>query len=155
MEVTQRVLLVKLTMSNYNFFLLALMCFLFVGCGESQHATHKVEGRIEFKEGGAPKFGSIEFFHPEKKINARGKIQSDGTFTVGTYKDGDGAIEGDHQITVNQIVTSHLAANAKVEIQHDHGKTASPKYRDYRTSDLKCVIKKGTNQVVLKISAEK
>lgn len=142
----------KILPLKFQLYALTFVGLFLIGCGDSQLATHKVEGKIQFAGGGVPRFGSVEFYHPEKKINARGKIESDGTFTVSTYEDGDGAIEGDHQITVNQIVTNHLAASAKIEIQHDHGKTAAAKYRDYRTSGLKCTIVKGTNKVELKIS---
>lgn len=134
---------------------IALFSLLLIGCGSGNLATHPVEGKVEFKGGGHPKFGTIEFYCEQKKLNARGKINDDGTFTVGTYGDGDGAVEGEHQVVINQIVTNHLSASAKVEIDHDHGKTAAPKYRDYKTSGLKCTIKPGTNTVEFKIESGK
>lgn len=119
------------------------------GCSSDQLPTYPVEGTIRFKDGSFPKFGDIEFYSAAHQINARGKINRDGSFTVGTYEQDDGAVEGKHQITVLQISGNHLTADYNDEIKHDHGALVHTAYFDYRTSDLECNIKQETNRVEL------
>ncbi len=94
-------------------------------------------------------FGDIEFYNAEHQINARGKINRDGTFTVGTYKDNDGAVEGEHKIVIIQNTGSVLEDQFKVKINHNHGGLVDRAYIDYRTSGLSCTVKPGINQFEL------
>ena len=96
-------------------------------------------------------FGDIEFYNAEHKINARGKIGRDGTFTVGTYTEDDGAVEGHHQIVIQQMTGSYQTAKLADKIVHDHGELLDRAFFDYRTSDLECTISRGTNQVELTV----
>ncbi len=119
------------------------------GCNSDQLPTYPVEGTIRFKDGSFPKFGDIEFYSSTHRINARGKINRDGSFTVGTYESNDGAVEGTHEIIVLQVSGTHLTARYHDDIKHDHGALVNKSYFDYRTSGLKCDIKQRTNQVEL------
>lgn len=119
------------------------------GCSSDQLPTYPVEGTIRFKDGSFPKFGDIEFYSATHRINARGKINRDGSFTVGTYDPDDGAVEGKHKITVLQISGNHLTAEYNDDIKHDHGALVHTAYFDYRTSDLEYNIKRETNRVEL------
>lgn len=57
-----------------------------------------VSGKVTYN--GQPlKFGSVTF-QPQKGQPARGEIQSDGTFTLSTFKPGDGAVVGPHKVRV-------------------------------------------------------
>ena len=122
------------------------------GCGSDQLPTYPVEGTIRFKDGSFPKFGDIEFYSATHRINARGKINRDGSFTVGTFDPNDGAVEGQHEIIVQQISGTYLTAKYNDEIKHDHGALVNKSYFDYRTSKLKCDINQETNQVELIVS---
>lgn len=115
------------------------------GCGDGRLETYPVQGQFKFQDGSVPKFGDVEFYNEQHRLNARGKIGRDGTFTVGTFKEGDGAVAGKHQIVVMQHITSPLTARALTdgEVQHDHGKLLNQAYYDYRTSDLKCEVVPG------------
>ncbi len=119
------------------------------GCDSGQLPTYPVEGTIRFKDGSFPKFGDIEFYNDAQQINARGKINRDGSFTVGTYEQGDGAVQGKHKIIVLQISGTHLTAKYSDDIKHDHGALVNKAYFDYRTSDLEWDIQPETNQVEL------
>jgi hypothetical protein len=110
------------------------------GCANNEFRTYPVSGHLEFEDGTAPKFGTIEFFNADRKINARGKIDRDGSFTVGTYQADDGAVEGQHKVIISQPTRDPLTAQIKVEIEHDHGTLVHPDYYDYRTSKLNCQV---------------
>ena len=124
-------------------------CLLLSGCGDGRPATHKVLGTVEFSDGSAPKFGDVEFYSPQLKINARGKIKRDGTFTVSTFEEGDGAVAGPQQVVIMQQAGSYMLAKTKTLIEHDHGSLIDRKHFDYRTSGLSCEITPGDNQIRL------
>lgn len=96
-------------------------------------------------------FGDIEFYCDEHKINARGKIDRDGSFTVGTYSENDGAVAGNHQIVIIQTTGNHLTQEFNDQIKHDHGELVDLNYFDYRTSGLECDIGPQPNRIELTI----
>jgi hypothetical protein len=117
------------------------------GCGNGNLPTYPIVGSVEFEDGTIPKFGNIEFYSPEFKINARGSIARDGSFTVSTYSDDDGAVAGKHQVVIMQQVGSYLLAKSDSKIKHDHGSLIHPSHFDYRTSGLSCEITPGENAI--------
>ena len=121
------------------------------GCGNGQFKTFPISGSVAFEDGdGYPKFGDIEFYNEANKINARGKLNRDGTFTVGTYEDADGAVEGTHQVIIIQRTRNHLTAQLEQEITHNHGDLIDLKYYDYRGSDLVAKVEASeTNNIKL------
>ena len=143
--------------------IIASLCFL-VGCGSNGVTTHPILGQLEFADGTKPNFGTVEFYNREHKLNARGKIAEDGTFTVGTYEPGDGAVTGTHSVVIIQLTSNHLAAKKEIivkvdenasGIDHDHDHDGEHeaelrlhrKYFDYRTSGLNIEVKPGQNQI--------
>lgn len=119
------------------------------GCGSGELATHPVEGTVRFEDGTWPMFGDVEFFSVEHKLNARGKINRDGSFTVSTYGEDDGAVAGLHQVMVMQLSGGYLTEKLNDRIKHDHGELIAPSFFDYRTSGLECTILPGNNKVEL------
>ncbi|MEL7496014.1 MAG: hypothetical protein AAFN77_00285 [Planctomycetota bacterium] len=104
--------------------------------------TYEVAGVVEFEDGTRPEFGNIEFYSAQFKINARGKIQEDGTFTLSTYSENDGAVVGFHEVVIMQQVGNYLLAKSGGNrIRHDHGSLIDSSYFDYQTSSLSCEIK--------------
>jgi hypothetical protein len=133
---------------------LSALCLFVVsltGCHSDQLPTHAVDGIVRFDDGSSPMFGDIEFYNAQHKLNARGIINRDGTFTVGTYQDGDGAVEGLHQVVIIQLTGNYLTAKLNDRIKHDHGELVDPKAFDYRTSDLDCTVAPGTNRIELEV----
>ena len=47
---------------------------------------------------------TIELKSRQHDIHARGKLNLDGTFTLTTYEEGDGAVEGKHDCVIVQFV---------------------------------------------------
>jgi hypothetical protein len=78
------------------------------GCGgSSKPATVPATGKVTFKKT-KPAAGAMVVFHPvspdmEKLIGGKPtarKVNDDGTFTLTTYEDGDGAPEGEYGVTI-------------------------------------------------------
>jgi hypothetical protein len=109
----------------------------FLGCGSSAAqgaATLPVKGKVLFK--GKPVTKGRVMFEPEGAgKDAFGDIQPDGSFVSTTYKKDDGAVVGNHRVSISTGDKSIPAkyeslGSSKVEIEVSEGKT------DY-TIDLK------------------
>lgn len=106
------------------------------GCGPSHPPTYPVEGKVVFENGEACQLGTIEFRSLDQLVSARGKIEKDGSFKLSTWEPNDGAVEGKHQVIVQQlIITEDLSFAA-----HGHGPRVNPRYGDYATSGLEVVV---------------
>lgn len=84
--------------------LVTAFCFL-CGCGGSPYEVAPVHGVVKLNDTVLPQGGIM--FSPVAKgesINpgkaAVGTIQSDGTYTLTTFRDQDGAIVGEHWVTI-------------------------------------------------------
>lgn len=75
----------------------ALLC---TGCTDESHRleTASVAGIVMLD--GAPVTEGVVIFTPARGKMARGAINKDGTFSLSTYNDDDGAIVGTHQVAV-------------------------------------------------------
>ena len=119
---------------------------IFCGCGSEYPARYPVSGVIKFRDGSPVKTGTIETSVPGSPWTATGTISRDGTFSLTTVKPNDGAIAGEHQVIVRQLIVTYLP----VQGHHDHGKLVDPKFADYKTSKLTLTVNKaGNNQVEL------
>ena len=142
-------------------FSLALVSIVaFAGCSPSTPATYPVYGKVVLEDGNPIQFGTVEFRlrdllkQYKERIVARGKIEQDGSFRLSTFEPNDGAVPGDYEVIVNQLIISRdLSFEA-----HGHGPRVSPRYGDYALSGLSAKIEaikdpqdKSTNQVVLKL----
>ncbi len=149
------VFLIQLIQSMGMMLLLNCSFLMLVGCNESRVPTYPVQGQLRFDDGSVPMFGEIEFYNEHHQINARGSIKRDGSFSVGTYQPGDGAVAGTHKITIQQILVSPLTSSRLQEIDHHHGKLISRQYNNYQHSDLSCEIVPGReNRLELEILRE-
>jgi hypothetical protein len=70
------------------------------GCNGDRVATYATSGKVVFEDGRPLGGGSVIFQSDEHPLTARGMIQEDGTFELGTYETGDGAVAGKHQVAV-------------------------------------------------------
>ena len=135
---------------------LAVCCLVAAGCGSDGLETAEVTGTVSLD--GEPLSHGTVTFTPEKGRAATGAIQSDGTFTLSTYKNGDGAVVGEHKIAVT--CAEKIGDDQQGEPQSlDAGmfartRTLIPaKYTDYSTSGLTFDVKDGEeNEVTLELS---
>ena len=75
------------------------------GCGARRVPCHPVKGQVTFRD--RPAAGALVIFHPvdgsaPPAIPAKpsGRVGDDGSFTLSTYGEGDGAPAGQYRITV-------------------------------------------------------
>ena len=118
------------------------------GCGRPAHQldTAAVRGTVTLD--GQPLPGGYVYVTPSKGRAAKGKIQSDGTFVLGTYQKADGVQVGAHPVTVAPVPSDELGPmEAAVSIPE--------KYQKARTSGLTIeVIPGDENEVALRLLSE-
>ena len=83
------------------------------------------------------------FQSQKHKNSANGIVQPDGSFTVGTLKDGDGAMLGTQRIAITPPI-----AEPEKPIPP---KIIDKKYGDFETSKLEVEIKAEQNKITLKV----
>ncbi len=118
-----------------------------LGCDSTRQATFPVVGTVHLADGRVVEQGMVEFRLDlgEQRIIARGKIQPDGTFALSTFRPSDGALPGQHQVIVQQLIVAEGFA-----ADHQHGPRIAARYADYATSGLQAVVEAiGSNRVDL------
>jgi hypothetical protein len=119
------------------------------GCGQdskfgSVHGVVRLDGTPLTK-------GTVRFV-PDAGRAAVGEIQSDGTFTLGTYHESDGAFIGTHRVAIIAYETATLATPgssrpADVTAVNPNVKPLVPeRYMAIGTSKLTFEVKPGANQ---------
>lgn len=127
-----------------------MVCFavaiLAAGCsGPSQLETAPVKGTVTYK--GKPlTFGNVSF-RPAAGSPSTGRIQADGTFTLSTYDEGDGAIIGLNQVSIS---ATERDAGKEGEVDPNTELTVSKslipeKYTSFATSELTAEVKGGAD----------
>lgn len=104
---------------------------LSIGCNRNP-PTYPVKGRVHFPSGSPVRMGTIEAKSRDLAINARGVINSDGTFELSTFTPGDGAVAGWHDCVVVQLVMHAEELNAKISTFG----VVDPKHNSYGSSGL-------------------
>lgn len=120
------------------------------GCGPKGLPVAPVEGKVLY-QGKPLEFGSV-IFQPKAGPPARGTIRPDGTFRLTTYREGDGAILGSHQVRVvcNENMRPGFAPDPNQETPT--GKPLIPaKYSAY-DSPLKAEVKQKNEPFVFELT---
>jgi hypothetical protein len=113
------------------------------GCGSR---TYPVEGRVVFRDGKEATElagGFVTFEAEESQVSAQGEIQPDGTFRMGTFKPGDGAVPGRHKV----LVMPRPADNP----DRPPPPVLHPRYQRLETSGLEVTVEPKKNQVTLTV----
>lgn len=93
---------------------LAVFCAVLLGCKKSdQLDTSPVHGTIKID--GKPLTRGTITFVPERGRLAIGKIQPDGSYSLSTYVNGDGAVIGKHRVKVSAMETKHVMSRESEE----------------------------------------
>ena len=113
------------------------------GCGSKQ----PVRGKLVF-DSGEPVSQldgfDVTFTSEKLGVSARGTIQSDGTFQLGTDKDKDGAPPGEYIVTLTQ-------PHREPDRPFRGDRVVDLSYEDPRTSDLRAEVTSGKNYFVFKL----
>lgn len=124
---------------------LSFCAVLATGCGDGRRATYPVTGTVKFADGTPLAGGTVEFESSDptaEHLNARGEIQADGAFRLSTYVEGDGAIEGEHRVSVHPPQppdSGNMSGPPPKPILHF-------RYRDFNTSGLTFTVKPDKNE---------
>jgi len=127
------------------------------GCGPSRPEVAKVKGKVTFQ--GKPVTSGQVIFWPETGRSARGKINPDGTYILTTFDSEDGAVLGNHIVTIEAIkVFDNEPKPTSLEEEIRMGREGKlgtgqatvqhlipPKYSNRETSGLKAEVKSGEN----------
>ena len=78
-----------------------ICCLLALGCRDSGRIpTYPTTGQVVYEDGTPLGGGAVIFYSVEHQLGARSAITSDGTFSLGTYAQDDGAVAGTHQVAL-------------------------------------------------------
>jgi hypothetical protein len=112
-----------------------------LGCSDGLPERVPVSGRVVID--GQPLTSGTIRFKPTQGRVATGVIQSDGSFTMSTFEDGDGVVPGTHAVTVS----------SKDESDPNRVRYNVPmKYRDPHQSGLSETIERPTESLVIHLT---
>ena len=121
------------------------------GCGR-RPALAPVSGRVTL-DGRPLGFGSV-MIQPTAGPAARGRIQPDGSFTVGTFAPGDGAIVGPATVRVACYEQQRPGAAAQ-QGEPTLGKSLIPeKYTQFETSGITTTVAAGMPPLEIPLSSK-
>jgi hypothetical protein len=115
---------------------------MLIGCGQDSKLG-RVHGTVRLD--GKPLTNGTVRFVPSAGRAATGTIQSDGTYTLGTYKTSDGALVGTHKAS---IVASEAGSDSRPPYEAPKQKSKSlipERYMAAGTSKLTFDVKPGDN----------
>lgn len=137
----------------------SLLILTLVGCGgaNEQMQTAKVKGKVTFN--GQPVVEGELLFAPDGGGDEPGKpgaakIQPDGTFTVSTYGNGDGAVIGTHKITYIAPPPRQMNEQEDVSSGTPSNSTEKPvpsPFAGMVTEQQTVEVESGTNELEIKL----
>lgn len=113
-----------------------------VGCGGGRFP---VEGRVTFKDG-KPLTGGKVIFEATgegRNLSARGDIQADGTYRMGTESDNDGVPPGHYRVLVTPPLPKNLERRGKPPIDL--------RFSKFETSGLEFTVTTGPNRFPIEV----
>jgi hypothetical protein len=126
---------------------LLLALSLLGGCGKK---AYPVKGQVVYEDGAAANDLAgcyIMLESEDRKVSASGVIGPDGSFTVGTFQEGDGALLGKQRVAITPPIAEVHKPRPPAPI--------AAKYNSFDTSMLEIDIKAQTNEVTVKVERMK
>jgi len=122
------------------------------GCGEP---FHRVSGKVTFEGKPLQGGGSISFIPLGEQRGAGGEIGPDGSYTLTTVKNGDGAMVGEYRVAIIQVTEKEpesVPDGQKVKVVPASSVAAADRipliYADQSQSPLKAKVEaKGLNEL--------
>lgn len=127
------------------------------GCGESsgRPPLGRVSGTVTYNgkpvTSGSVNFTPVSGRGGDSGQPAIGQIESDGSYTLTTFDTGDGAVLGQHTVTVETRDMSKFRVPKRGErIKYELPKmTIPPKYSDPKTTPLRYTVEPGSKTIDL------
>ena len=137
---------------NYTQWLLIVFCATLLGCkpNDGRLPTYPVTGKVVFADGTPLPGGSVICLSDSETngLSARGNIGKDGSFTLGTYQESDGAVAGHHLVAIDPPLPAAFNPDAGRPPRVIHSR-----FQQHDTSGLEFVVsEKDTNEVTLEVS---
>jgi hypothetical protein len=111
------------------------------GCGGKK--LYPAQGRVVFDDDNSPLAGGWVTFDPidgDAKSGTWGDIQADGTFQLGTYRAGDGAMEGRYRAVIKPpLGESRSEKNPESQL-------LDPRFENFATSPLEYTVSSNPNE---------
>jgi hypothetical protein len=120
------------------------------GCGKSGPKTAVVRGTVTYKGKPVPN-GSV-LFVPDGGPTATGEIGPDGSYTLTTFKKGDGAVLGPHKVIIS--ATQDMGDRLPEDRSPMPPPIVPEKYSSYGTTDLKVEVKDEENVINFDLKGE-
>ncbi len=119
------------------------------GCGGGRMAAQAVRGKVLC--GDVPAQCALVIFHPQdgpeelQKLRPHGVVEADGSFTLTTYRPGDGAPAGSYRVTIEW--PSPLPGETADDPEHGPSgpDRLQGRYADPATTPLAVTIERGVN----------
>jgi hypothetical protein len=115
------------------------------GCGSGQY---DVRGKLVYADTEEPvhELADSQVIFTSEKLGkcARGTIQADGSFRLGTVKDEDGVVPGEYVVTLTQPYR-------EPDRPYVGDRVVDTRYEDPATSDLRAEVKAEKNEFVFKL----
>lgn len=121
---------------------LASLTLALAGCGGGTSRTAPVKGKVTYKNKPVPN-GTITFIPVGYGTSATGELGSDGSYTLTTFKSGDGAIPGKHKVII--VAMQDMSARLPEERNPLPPPIVPSKYTSIATTDLEVEVKEGDN----------
>jgi hypothetical protein len=130
--------------------MLAALAFLVgvAGCGSGRYPVH---GRVVYEDGSPVTEGIVigEKVEGDRRVKAQGNVQSDGTFSWGTLRPGDGAEPGKYRVVVMPRAVGEKEASQGVL------PAVERKFSNPQTSGIDFEVKPGTNELDITVTKPK
>lgn len=128
------------------------------GCGQGRPATVRIRGTVILDGQPIPQ-ATVLFVPVAGGVPARGFTGTDGSFTLTSFVDGDGAVAGRHRVAVSKMKVTGVEATedglapATVSGEMRTIWVTPRKYSDVETSGLEIEVTRGMGPVVLALEA--
>src|SRR5262245_14295477 len=124
--------------------LVSLVLFGASGCGSQ--TLFPVSGNVTYKDGKPVTAGLVIFEPVSQKISARGEIQANGSFQLGTYSDNDGAMEGEYKVLIAPPPLPEEGPRRRSPVH--------PKYQNLESTPLKFTVTRDRDKNKFHIEVE-
>jgi len=112
----------------------AIVAFLIIFAGCSRSDLHRVTGQVAFDDGSPLSVGRVVVSY-EDGSSSWGRVQTDGSFRVGTKKEGDGMRGGTYRVAVKDAIVPTESGEPGGFKQIVH-----PRFADPATSGLEFTV---------------